>query len=97
MERSTVSTADPPTTLAETVQGLLGRSVEVTLPALRPLVARLRAAVRATAFWTGALLPLAYPALLVTGLSGSDALGFLALVVVNALLLVLGHDHNQPA
>lgn len=97
MERSTVSTADLPTTLAETVETVLGRSAEATLPVLRPLAARLRATLRAVSFWLGVALPLAYPALLVTGLSGSHTLGFFALVAINALLLVAGHGYEQPA
>lgn len=91
-----MSTVDPPTTLAETVEIALGRLVEVTLPTIQPLATRLRAALRAMAFWIGAALPLTYPAILVTGLSAGHTLGFLVLVVVNTLLLILGHGHGQP-
>lgn len=51
--------------------------------------------VETAAFWLAVLLPVAYPALLVGGLGGSE-LGLLAaLVVCNALALVLGRDHKR--
>lgn len=57
-------------------------------------VALLVAAVRAAAFWTAALLPLSYPALLATGAAADHPLAFAALLAVNVVSLVLGHEHR---
>jgi hypothetical protein len=57
-------------------------------------VALLATAVRASAFWTAALLPLSYPVLLATGAVADHPLGFAALLAVNVVSLLLGHDHR---
>lgn len=54
----------------------------------------LAGAVRAAAFWTAALLPLSYPFLLATGAVVDHPLSFVALLSVNVVSLVLGHEHR---
>lgn len=50
--------------------------------------------VRAASFWTAIVLPVTYLPLLAGGLSGVEALLFVALVAVNAGAFVLGHDYD---
>lgn len=52
-------------------------------------------AVRASAFWTAALVPLSYPALLAAGAVGRYPLAFAALLAVNFVALVVGHGHRR--
>lgn len=55
---------------------------------------RLAAGVRATAFWSAALLPLVILGALAAGLAG-DHMSFVAgALVVNAICAVIGHDYN---
>lgn len=50
--------------------------------------------IRAVSFWTAVLIPFAYVPLLVTGLSTlSEGILMAQLLSVNAVALVLGHDH----
>jgi hypothetical protein len=51
-------------------------------------------AVRASAFWTAALLPFSYLPLLATGAVTEYPLTFVALLAVNAAALLLGHGHD---
>ncbi|AUG47943.1 MULTISPECIES: hypothetical protein [Haloarcula] len=52
-------------------------------------------AVRGIAFWTAIALPFLYLPLLVTGLhSGATRTAFVALVVCNAVSLLVGHSHG---
>lgn len=56
--------------------------------------------IQAVGFWTAVLIPFAYVPLLVTGLSTLDEGILMAqLLTINALGLVLGHDHaaDTPA
>jgi hypothetical protein len=57
-------------------------------------LALLVTAVRAAAFWTAALLPLSYPLLLAAGAVADHPLSFAALLLVNVVSLVLGHEHR---
>jgi hypothetical protein len=76
-----------PSTPSELARTALGTTTERS-------VALLVAVVRATAFWTAALLPLSYPVLLATGAVADHPLSFAALLVVNVVSLVLGHEHR---
>lgn len=49
--------------------------------------------VRAVAFWVAVALPFCYLPLLVGGLGGGELTLLAALVVANALALVVGHEH----
>lgn len=53
------------------------------------------APIRALAFWTAVLLPLAYLPLLAGGLTGAETSVLAALLVANALALAVGHDHAR--
>jgi hypothetical protein len=53
------------------------------------------APLRALSFWTAVLLPLAYLPLLADGLAGGEASVLFALVAVNAVALLLGHEHAR--
>lgn len=57
-------------------------------------VALLATAVRASAFWTAALLPLSYPLLLATGTVADHPLAFAALLAINVVSLLVGHEHR---
>ena len=50
--------------------------------------------VRVASFWAAIVLPVTYLPLLAGGLTGGEALLFVALVAVNAGALVLGHDYD---
>lgn len=50
--------------------------------------------VRATGFWTAALLPLSYPFLLAAGAVAEYPPVFAALLVVNLVALLVGHGHR---
>ncbi|GCF14832.1 hypothetical protein Harman_27670 [Haloarcula mannanilytica] len=53
-------------------------------------------AVRGIAFWTAIALPFLYLPLLITGLnSGATRIAFVALVVCNAVALLVGHSHRE--
>ena len=64
----------------------------VDVQTIRTLAAR---PVKAAAFWTAVLVPLAYPALLYGGLDGHELTLLLAVLAVNAAALVLGRDYNR--
>ncbi|WP_435126930.1 hypothetical protein [Halobaculum sp. D14] len=49
---------------------------------------------RAAAFWTASLLPLTYLPLLAAGVAGSHTTAFAALVAVNVVAAVAGHDYE---
>ena len=52
-------------------------------------------AVRGFAFWTAVALPFLYLPLLLTGLNtGATRVAFVALVVCNAVALLVGHSHR---
>lgn len=52
--------------------------------------------VRGVAFWTAVTLPFLYVPLLATGLETSNQVtAFLALLLCNALALLVGHSHLQ--
>jgi hypothetical protein len=55
----------------------------------------LQVPVRALAFWSAVVLPFGPLYLLIDGLTGSELLPLLALLVLNAVALVLGHDHRR--
>ena len=50
--------------------------------------------VQVASFWAAIVLPVTYLPLLAGGLTGGEALLFVALVAVNAGALVLGHDYD---
>ena len=49
---------------------------------------------RVASFWAAIVLPVTYLPLLAGGLTGGEALLFVALVAVNAGAFVLGHDYD---
>jgi len=49
---------------------------------------------RAAAFWTATSLPLVYLPLLLGGYAGDHPLTVAALITLNALTLLFGHDHE---
>ena len=57
-------------------------------------LALLAGAVRVSALWVAALLPLPYPLLLATGAVVDHPLVFAMLLVVNVVSLFLGHEHR---
>lgn len=50
---------------------------------------------RAVAFWLAIALPFAYLPLVIDGLTGQEAVAFVALLAVNGAALVLGHDYHR--
>jgi len=63
--------------------------------AVSTVTARALTAVRAVAFWTAVLLPLAYLPLLFAGVVGAvDPVGLVALVGVHAVAVLVGHVHD---
>lgn len=54
---------------------------------------------QATAFWSAVVMPFLYVPLLLGGLTGSEFPTFVALLLVNAAVLVVGHGHEvgEPA
>lgn len=53
--------------------------------------------VRAVAFWVAALLPIVYLPVLLAGIDSPTRLSVLVgLLALNAVALVVGHDHRQP-
>jgi len=76
----------------------MARSSRLPRPLDRPTRAALRVAtvVRAVAFWTGVLLPLAHvPLLLLVDQGRVDGLPLVArLLVANAVAVVVGHGHD---
>lgn len=65
----------------------LRRGVTTAVDHVRPLL-------QATAFWSAVAMPFLYVPLLLGGLTGSEFSTFLALLFVNAIVLVLGHNHH---
>jgi VIT1/CCC1 family predicted Fe2+/Mn2+ transporter len=55
----------------------------------------LRGPVQALGFWSAVLLPFASLYLLSDGLTGAELAPLVALLVSNALALVVGHDHRR--
>lgn len=86
-----MSTADP------TRPARLARDALAGADRLRRLVGLALLPVRAAAFWTATLLPFAYLPLLATGFVAANPGAFAALVAVNAVAFVAGHDHNRAA
>jgi hypothetical protein len=76
-----------PSTPTELARTAIGTATERSL-------ALLASAARASAFWTAALLPLSYPFLLATGAVADHPLAFAALLVVNVVSLLVGHEHR---
>lgn len=56
-------------------------------------LAHLAYGVRATAFWTATLLPIAVLAAIAVGAAGQYPLVLAGLLAVNAVCAVVGHDH----
>jgi len=52
---------------------------------------------RGVSFWAAIVLPIIYLPLLSGGLTGGEALLFVALIAVNAGAFVLGHDYEPAA
>lgn len=55
---------------------------------------RLRTASKAVSFWVGALLPVTYAPMLWGGVTGGEGTILSALLLLNVVALVLGHDHR---
>jgi len=74
------------------------RSRRTALPSSTSIVSavtdRLASGVRATAFWTAALLPIALLAALAVGAAGQAPAVFAGAMAVNALCVVAGHGHS---
>jgi len=68
----------------------IGRAASTVSETIRSTLRNLRAA----SFWAAIVLPVTYLPLLAGGLTGVEALLFVALVTVNAGAFVLGHDHD---
>jgi len=62
-----------------------------TASALQRLVAT---PIKAAAFWTAIVTPLAYPVLMAGGLHGHELSMFGLVLVLNVVALVLGRDYN---
>ena len=63
---------------------------------LGALLARFGVVVRGAAFWTAAVLPLAYlPLVLVAPVTAADLWLLATLLPVNVLALVVGHGHGD--
>lgn len=71
-------------------------TVQTLRPALETLAALLVPPVRFVSFWVAALLPLTYLPLLAVGVVADHPTAFLAVLCVNAVAFVLGHDHRRP-
>jgi hypothetical protein len=59
-----------------------------------PPVGHLRRSLQRLAFWTAVVLPLAYLPLLSSPIDGQELLVLLALVAVNVVCLLVGHDYS---
>ncbi|WP_340098715.1 hypothetical protein [Salinibaculum salinum] len=55
---------------------------------------RLVGVLRRVAFWTAVVLPLAYLPLLSSPVDDTELLVFVALVAVNVVCLLVGHDYS---
>ena len=62
---------------------------------VRRSLAVVAAPLRFVAFWLAVALPFLYVPLLAAGLDGARPTVFVGLLVVNAVALVLGHDHGR--
>ena len=58
-------------------------------------IERLRYGVRATAFWTASVLPIAILAALITGTAGQYPFVLAGALAVNVICAVVGHNHAQ--
>lgn len=56
--------------------------------------AHIESIVSATAFWLAVGLPFGYVPLLWRGLTGTDNILFVGLVVTNVTALIVGHDYD---
>ena len=82
-----MSTTNPSNWIDEETTALR-TAVRVGSTAVRP--------VRAAAFWLAVALPFAYLPMLAGGLgSETEQLTFVALIVANAVALLVGHDHRR--
>jgi hypothetical protein len=70
------------------------RIVDHVRRGVRTAVDHVRPLLQATAFWSAVAMPFLYVPLLLGGLTGGEFPTFVALVLVNALVLVLGHGHD---
>lgn len=83
-----MSTTSPSTQVRETLRDARGAALAEVLR--RPF--------EALAFWSAVLLPFAYVPLLVGGFETTSSVAlFGALLVANAVALLVGHDHNRAA
>ncbi|MEF8800775.1 MAG: hypothetical protein V5A38_02605 [Halolamina sp.] len=67
-----------------------------TLPAIESLRSALLEPVQAIAFWTAIGLPLVYVPMLATGAVWQNPVAVLAILVLNIVAFVVGHEHNLP-
>lgn len=67
-----------------------------TLPAIESVASAVVEPVRAAAFWTAIALPLLYVPMLATGAIWEHPVALLALLTLNLVAFVVGHEHNQP-
>lgn len=67
-----------------------------TFPEVRTQVSRaLARSVEAVAFWLAIALPFLYFPLVLNGFTDQEAVAFAVLLAVNAVALVVGHDHRR--
>ncbi|MFB6205015.1 MAG: hypothetical protein ABEJ05_00595 [Haloglomus sp.] len=71
----------------------LRRGAGVAGAHLRTAVEHVHPLLQATAFWSAVVMPFLYVPLLLGGLTGGEFPTFLGLLLVNGIVLVLGHNH----
>lgn len=71
-------------------------SVVALRSALKRITGLLVVLVRVVSFWVATLLPLTYLPLLGAGVVAEHPTAFLALLCVNAVAFVLGHEYRRP-
>lgn len=62
---------------------------------LETVLGRIERAVEAVAFWTAVGLPFVYLGLILGGGAGNQRVAIAGLLLVNAIALVVGHDHAR--
>lgn len=82
--------------MSEAAMSTMSPPESPTFPEVRTQVSRVLArSVEAVAFWLAIALPFLYFPLVLNGFTGQEAVAFAALLAVNAVALVVGHDHNR--
>lgn len=82
--------------MGEAAMSTMSPPTSNTLPEVRKQVSAVLArSVEAVAFWLAVALPFLYLPLMLNGFTGQEAIAFAALLAVNAVALVVGHDHRR--